>query len=109
MDMPKKNILLTLLMLVTCALSVFGKSIHVKHISEDLRSVVIADNDAKIERELWRGDKFDGWTIVDIKPGKVILHSETDPITEMVTRMILSVPTSCETPIEDDGSHRKNK
>jgi hypothetical protein len=106
MDMFKKNNLLTLLILVTCSFPVFGKSLHVKHISKDLRMVVIADN-AKIERKLWKGDRFDEWIIVDIQPERIILHSEPDPITEMVTRMILNVPASRETIIEDDGFHRK--
>lgn len=105
--MPKKIIFLILLILVTYSFPVFGKSLHVKHISKDLRVVVIADNDSKIERKLWKGDKFDEWTVVDIQPERIILHSEPDPITEMVTRMILNVPASRENIIEDDGFHRK--
>jgi hypothetical protein len=87
--MRTKIIIYQILIMFILTAAAFGQGFYVKSISKDYQTVMICEKGTSRKWKVQKGDKIDGWTIVDIQQDKVIMRGEPDEDQIMVHQMTL--------------------
>lgn len=91
----RTRIIVFLILIVFFSVSIaLGQDFYVKSIAESHQTVVIGENGASKEWTVQKGDKVEGWTVVDIQPDEVVMRSEPDEWQLMVRQVTLPVNNS---------------